>query len=112
MHYIVIDLEWNQAARRNEGNPGLQFEIIEIGAVKLDEDFCVVDEFDRLVCPVVYKELYYRIRAVVHMSSRMLKEEGVPFHQAVKEFFDWCGEDVSFCTWGTMDLTEFQKNIS
>ena len=37
MKYIVMDLEWNQSAYGRAGeHPRLPFEIIEIGAVKLD----------------------------------------------------------------------------
>ena len=36
MHYIVFDLEWNQAAGRIGHEGGLPFEIVEIGAVKLN----------------------------------------------------------------------------
>ena len=38
VHYIVFDLEWNQSPKGKEGTVDhLPFEIIEIGAVKLDE---------------------------------------------------------------------------
>ena len=39
MNYIVLDLEWNQSCRGKEYTVlGLPFEIIQIGAVKLDEN--------------------------------------------------------------------------
>lgn len=38
MNYIVLDLEWNQAIKQDH-NSQLLFEIIEIGAVKLDDNF-------------------------------------------------------------------------
>ena len=39
MNYVVLDLEWNQCCGRDQENPRMPFEIIEIGAVKLDEKF-------------------------------------------------------------------------
>ncbi len=111
MHYVVMDLEWNQASSREAVHPDLVFEIIEIGAVKLDESGCVVDEFDALIRPTVYPELYFRVREVVHMSTKLLEREGRPFAEVIEEFFAWCGPDAVFCTWGSMDLTEFQRNI-
>ena len=52
MNYIVLDLEWNQSAKGKKYTlPGMPFEIIQMGAVKLDNKFDVIDEFDRLVCP-------------------------------------------------------------
>ena len=39
MNYIVFDLEWNQSPDGKKfENARLPFEIIEIGAVKLDKD--------------------------------------------------------------------------
>ena len=39
MNYIVLDLEWNQSSRGKQYTVlGLPFEIIQIGAVKLDEN--------------------------------------------------------------------------
>ena len=34
------------------------------------------------------------------------------FRQVPVHFFDWCGEAPVFCTWGAMDLTELQRNLS
>ena len=45
MNYIVLDLEWNQcpSGKRRE-DPSLPFEIIEIGAVRMDEAPCPVQD--------------------------------------------------------------------
>ena len=46
MNYIVLDLEWNQCPTGKSGEiRRLPFEIIEIGAVKLDENLQYVDSF-------------------------------------------------------------------
>ena len=48
MDYIVLDLEWNQSPNGKEDSvEHLPFEIIEIGAVKLDEAFRQKGEFHR-----------------------------------------------------------------
>ena len=46
MHYIVFDLEWNQAEGRIGHEGGLPFEIVEIGAVKLNRRMQIVDRFE------------------------------------------------------------------
>lgn len=57
MNYIVLDLEWNQSPHGKEGTiEHFPFEIIEIGAVKLDETFCEIGEFHRLISPVAYPD--------------------------------------------------------
>ena len=56
MNYIVFDLEWNQCPYgKDKENQRLPFEIIEIGAVKLNEKKEMTGEFHRLVRPMVYK---------------------------------------------------------
>lgn len=110
MNYIIFDLEWNQAGEKKAEHPELTFEIIEIGAVKLSEDGKILGEFQRLIRPVVYKELFYRTREVVGISEEEL-EQGEAFEDVFEEFLEWCGEDYCFCTWGSMDLTELQKNV-
>ena len=47
MNYIVFDLEWNQAAEgKIKENKDIPFEIIEIGAVRLDQDKNEIGEFN------------------------------------------------------------------
>ena len=63
MNYIVLDLEWNQSPDGKEGQTRhLPFEIIEIGAVKLDQNRKRAGEFHRLVKPQVYDELHFKIQ--------------------------------------------------
>lgn len=112
MNYIVFDLEWNQSPQGKEGTiEHFPFEIIEIGAVKLNEDFRQVDEFHQLILPVVYPQLHYKISEVTHLRMDLLKREGVPFVQAAQRFFSWCGDEFYLVTWGSMDITELQRNM-
>lgn len=112
MNYIVFDLEWNQSPGGKEFEvAALPFEIIEIGAVKLDEERNVVDEFWHLVKPVVYRRMSRAIREVTGISNTKLKS-GEEFAQVYQKFLDWCGEDPVFCTWGPADLTELQRNAA
>ena len=111
-HYIVLDLEWNQSPMGKDSSADrLPFEIIEIGAVKLNSSLQIVSEFRRLIRPRVYREMHFIISEVTHMSIEELNQEGTSFMNAMKEFLEWCGTDYSLCTWGPMDLTELQRNI-
>ena len=111
MNYIVFDLEWNQSpGGKKYSNSRLPFEIIEIGAVKMNEQREVVDVFQRLVKPQVYNWIHDSIHEVIHVDYKDLAD-GVSFQQAADEFLDWCGEDFVFCTWGMQDLTELQRNL-
>ena len=86
MNYIVFDLEWNQCPfGKDRENPRLPFEIIEIGAVKLDEGKKVLGEFHRLIHPMVYKRIHFRTKEILGMSMKML-ESGDFFYDAIKDF--------------------------
>lgn len=112
MNYIIFDLEWNQCPYgKDKELRSLPFEIIEIGAVKLDESRREIDRFSCLVRPKVYKQLHFRTREILHMSSEDLAD-APKFPQAMKKFLDFCGDDPVFCTWGDMDLMELQRNIA
>jgi hypothetical protein len=37
-NFIILDLEWNQSCDPEAADKKLQFEIIEIGAVRMDEN--------------------------------------------------------------------------
>ena len=99
-NFIVFDLEWNQNPGGKEASvERLPFEIFEIGAVKLNEEREKVAEFHRI------------ISEVTHVSIEELERDGEPFAAVMEDFLKWCGEDCIFCTWGSMDLTELQRNM-
>ena len=112
MNYIVIDLEWNQGYHsRYDETETIPFEIIEIGAVKLNSEFCEVGTFNRLVKPQIYRELNSMTSQLVHLNMRQLYRAAC-FVDVMDEFLEWCGrEEYIFCTWGTLDLTELQRNM-
>ena len=88
MDYIVLDLEWNQSPNGKEDSvEHLPFEIIEIGAVKLDEGFRQKGEFHRLIRPQVYRQLHFKISEVTHMDMGELKHRGKNFKQYFNEIW-------------------------
>ncbi len=112
MNYIVLDLEWNQSSDgKEEESKLLPFEIVEIGAIRLNSERQMVSEFSELIKPQVYHEMHHITRKLIHLQMDQL-EHGRPFAEVAEQFFDWCGEEPVFCTWGAMDLTELQRNLS
>lgn len=110
MDYIVFDLEWNQGRDKKEEKKTLPFEIIEIGAVKLDDKRNVKDTFTRVICPIVYPKLYEITKRLIDLKEEELRD-GVSFMEAGADFIEWCGDDFRFCTWGSADLTVLQQNL-
>lgn len=111
MNYIVLDLEWNQGSESPSvsGTP-VPFEIIEIGAVKLNSERKMVSEFSELIKPQIYKTMHYMTGKIIHLNMKELRNERT-FPEVMKDFLEWCGEDPVFCTWGPLDLYELQRNM-
>ena len=111
MNYIILDLEWNQSSTGQEPEVAtLPFEIIEIGAIKLNHERIMVSEFSHLIRPTVYHRMHRITSKLIHMRMEEL-ERGRPFTRVVEDFLCWCGEDYIFCTWGPLDLAELQRNL-
>lgn len=111
MNYIVLDLEWNQGNPAKEPEVyGVPFEIVEIGAIKLNDEKEMIGEFNQLIKPRLYHEMHHITRKLIHLQMEQL-EQGKPFTKVYKEFIKWCGDDFLFCTWGPLDLTELQRNM-
>ena len=114
MNYIIFDLEWNQCGSDSEilTDPVcLPGEIIEIGAVKLDDSFQKVDELRLYIKPKYYQKLHRRIVTLTGIRDQILAEQGLPFPQAYEKFRDFCGEEYSFMTWSTSDLPILVDNM-
>ena len=116
MQYIVLDLEWNQPwpgsyAAKKVLPVQIRGEIIQIGAVRMLADGTVADEFQVLVCPKYYKKLNSRVVKLTGLRDARLREEGLPFPEALRRFRDWIGGDCIFLTWGFDDIPILEDNI-
>ena len=88
MNYIVVDLEWNQAMSSkssvfNKLPIHLRGEIIEIGA---------------------------KVKKLTGFDKERLAK-GLSFPDAMESFRAWCGDDVTFLTWGCDDRGIMEQNI-
>lgn len=112
MDIIVLDLEWNQnsSTKKERMSDKPIFEIIEIGAVKLNENYEITDKFSQLIKPQIYKTMHKITEDLIHIEMKELKK-GKDFSTVMKDFMDWCGKDYIFATWGPLDLLELQRNI-
>lgn len=113
MNYIVLDMEWNQAysyAEMVKDPVMLTGEIVQIGAVKLDDTFRPVDSFHQRVKPCYYLEIHPRVAEVTRLTTADLRQ-GASFCSAFEAFSDWCGSDFRFLVWGTEDMKVLRKNM-
>lgn len=116
MDYIVFDLEFNQGykyKRKNKSrvNPKCRFEIIQIGALKLDKNLKTIDRLNRLVKPQVYNCIHHFIAEMTNITKEKLRGSK-PFDKVYKEFIEFIGTDSILCTWGSSDMRELIRNIN
>lgn len=111
MDYIILDLEWNQSAKgKRFEKKEIPFEIIQIGAVKLNEAGEVTETLNQIIRPRVYPRLHSAVKEVVALSEKELKN-GMTFQEAFVGLMKFCGDDYIFCTWGSQDLWQLQQNM-
>ena len=114
MNYIIFDMEWNQPADLGmmvtDPLP-LTGEIIEIGAVKLNDKFQIIDELRLYITPQYYTRLHRRIAALTGIRDKDLLTRGVPFPEAYQRFRDFCGGEFRFMTWSMSDVPMLIDNM-
>lgn len=106
MKFAVLDLEWNGAYSKRIKR--FINEIIEFGAVLVDENLNVIDTFDVLIHPQVGKKLSGKVSTLTSITDGDL-EDGMLFMQAVSRFSKWA-RDAVVMTWGTSDILTLIEN--
>ena len=109
MHYIVMDLEWNNTyASRVKGFIN---EVIEIGAVMLDDNLNYVDEFSCFIKSQIGKKLRSNVKKLTNITNDDVRN-GIPFIDAMNRFKAWIGgrENV-ILTWGDGDIRVLIENF-
>lgn len=115
MNYIIFDLEFNQAydfteEKKNLINPNCPFEIIQIGAVKLNENFQIISTLDRLIKPELYTDIHPFVKELTGITIEKLSD-AKPFKEICKEFIEFIGHESILCVWGMCDIKELFRNI-
>ena len=112
---VLFDLEWNIGYQPYTFNyHGVQQtfrgEIIEIGAVKIDEDANVLDTFSIHLRPRIFRKLQHHIAKVTGLTQADL-DRGEPIVQGLRRFMQWCGPDAEFAEWGMDDVPVLKQNL-
>jgi len=116
MKYIVLDLEFNQAFDFGNGDSQTPdercpFEIIQIGAVRLNSSFKHEASLNLLIEPVIYKKLHPYVRRITGLSNASLRNKQ-SFEEAFSKLIEFTGKKRAiYCVWGANDIKELRKNI-
>ncbi|MBP3336998.1 MAG: exonuclease domain-containing protein [Clostridia bacterium] len=109
MEYVIFDLEWSRYARRLK--PRCPDEIIQIGAVKYNENGVLIDTFNRFIRPSLYKVLDPTVQSITGITMEKLLKEGIIFSRAIKEFRKFLGSSKKvLMSWGSYDAIVLKNN--
>ena len=117
MYYITLDLEWNQAyaqkalAVQRQLSCRLRGEVIQIGAVKLDENMQPCGSYQIIVKPKYFKKLHRHVSELTGITQDQM-DLGTPLPEAEASFRRWCGNDFVFLTWGPDDIPMLKENLN
>ncbi len=110
MHYIIMDLEWNNSY--NKIKKCFVNEVLEIGAVLVDENLDVIDTFSVIIRSQLIKKLSGRVKNLTHISNEDMSS-GVSFQKAISDFSKWIGgRNCVFMSWGNSDIRVLVDNFS
>lgn len=110
MGYVVVDLEMCiiPKARRSKKYRWAH-EIIQIGAVLLDENYEIKDSFNRLVKPE-YGIIDGNIEMLTGIRKSMVYDAPL-IKDALTEFAAWIPEGSEFVTWSENDEMQIKREI-
>ena len=110
MQYIVLDLEWNGAYSKQAH--GYFNEIIEIGAVRLNEQLQPDGKFHVVIRPQLSRKLSEIVTNLTSITAEELGADGISFMQA-GDRPSACIRDVEtvYITWSTTDLLVLMENV-
>ena len=107
MTYIILDMEWDGAYCPKISR--FINQIIQIGAVKLNENFEIVDTFEKTVRSSFSKKVSGRFTALTGITTDDMKA-GIPLEKAVALYNEWAGTDTVTMTWSNSDLFSIMEN--
>ncbi|MDD6254467.1 MAG: exonuclease domain-containing protein [Eubacteriales bacterium] len=118
--HVVLDFEMNPVSREikeqnrekkySRHGRNLQSEIIEIGAVKLEDPGCVkTDEFSILVKPEYNDSIEPKIQKLTGICTEDV-QDAVGYSEAMREFSDWIGskEHARIYSWSNSDSNQIR----
>ena len=116
MEYVIFDLEFNQgfsrARNKTVSDERCPFEIIQIGAVKLDSNFNIIDTFNSFIKPTIYKSIHPYVGKMTGISMSDVIDAPT-FTNVYKDFKKFISSKKTvLCVWGSADLKELYRNIT
>ncbi len=107
MNYIILDMEWDSAY--HPASKQFINQILQIGAVKLNDSFDIVDTFEATIRSSFSKRVTKRFTELTGITKDMMLA-GVPLSNAVNRYNKWIGDNTITMTWSNSDLYTILSN--
>lgn len=107
MDYIILDLEWDNVFFK----PQKRFvnQILQIGAVRLDSGFNIIDTYEATIRSDVSKKVSQRFADLTGITTEKMLE-GIPLREAVEGYNEFSkGAEVTM-TWSNTDIYTIVDN--
>lgn len=122
MGYVIIDLEFNNLQNMDRYfnsfkskhpelyNIDIQNEIIEIGAIKIDEHMKFIDSVREYIKPKIFPILNPAITEITKITSATLENQGTSFLEAISSLRELFDDGDILCSWAKDDVVELVLN--
>lgn len=114
MKHIVVDLEMNEISRKyHEEKAVSKMEIIEIGAVLLDENYTEIGYFKTLIKPQFNERIKPLYENLTGITTEMVQNAPV-FEDGLRMFLSWCrsvNDSIQLYQWSDSDLLQITKEM-
>lgn len=116
MKYIFVDFEMNGISREYPDiKKECSSEIVEIGAVMLDENFEEAASYKQYVKPQYNSQIEKGCAKVTSITMEMLEEQPF-FEEALTDFIEWCAENAGsenyeILSWSECDYMQLTSEM-
>ena len=107
MEYVIFDLEWDNVFYKKEKR--FINQILQIGAVKLDSDFNIIDSLSVTIRSALSKRVTGRFATLTGITTEKMLG-GIPLEDAVKQFNEFSRDALVTMTWSDSDLYTIVEN--
>ena len=113
MHHIFVDFEMNHiAGEYQEERTFSKMEIVEIGAVMLDDQYQEISSFRSYVRPEFNDKIEKQCTKVTGITTETVADAPVLW-PALQQFVQWCGtEPLTVYAWSDSDLKQLKRELN
>ena len=113
MHHIFVDFEMNHiAGQYTEERTYSKMEIVEIGAVMLDERYHEISSFQTYVRPEYNDKIEKQCTKVTGITTETVADAPVLW-TALQQCVQWCGsESLTVYAWSDSDLKQLKRELN